>query len=132
MTFDSFIAEVLAFTREHAVWAPAIAFLVAFGESFAFISLLIPGWAMLIGMGAFIGAGGLDLWPTWLGTTAGASIGDWISYLIGYHFKHGATRIWPLSGHPQVVLRGHAFFRRWAFGALSLAGSLAPCGRWYP
>jgi membrane protein DedA with SNARE-associated domain len=33
---------------------------LAFGESLAFISLLLPAWAALIGMGALISAGELN------------------------------------------------------------------------
>ena len=44
-----------------------IAFALAFAESLVFISLLVPTWAALIGIGALIGAGDLKLWPTWIG-----------------------------------------------------------------
>src|SRR5690606_33554762 len=45
--------------------------------------------------------------------------GDWISYWFGYYFKDRATQIWPLSRHPEMVMRGQAFFDR--FGVWSIA-----------
>src|SRR5215467_12204068 len=99
----SLTGNIVTFTRDHAAWAPVVALTVAFSESFAFISLLVPGWAILIGIGALIGMGGLDLWPTWLAAAAGATLGDAISYTIGYRFKHAATQVWPLSRHPALV-----------------------------
>ena len=47
---------VLEFVRAHPNWASAIVFILAFGESLAFVSLVLPFWAMLVGIGAIIGA----------------------------------------------------------------------------
>ncbi len=113
MTFDSFVSGTVAFVRDHGEWAPAIVFGLAFAESFAFLSLLVPAWGILVGIGALIGVSGLEFWPIWLGAAAGASLGDWVSYLIGFYFKDAATRVWPLSRYPQMVARGHLFFMRW-------------------
>ena len=47
------------------VAAPIVGAL-AFGESLAFISLLIPAWGALVGIGALIGASDIKFWPVWL------------------------------------------------------------------
>ena len=65
--------EVLAFTREHEAWTTPIIFLLAFGESLAFISLLIPATVILLGFGGVIGAGDLIFWPPWLAAALGAA-----------------------------------------------------------
>ncbi|MGV6874449.1 DedA family protein [Pseudochelatococcus sp. B33] len=114
----SFVETIIAFTRDNAAWAAPVVFAVAFAESFAFLSLLVPGWAILIGVGALIGAAGIDFWPVWAAAAAGAAAGDWISYWVGYRFKDSATQVWPLSRHPQMVERGRAFFGR--FGVWSI------------
>ena len=36
------------FVRDHEAWAAPIVLLLAFGESLAFISLLIPAWGALV------------------------------------------------------------------------------------
>ncbi|MFC0220672.1 DedA family protein [Pseudochelatococcus lubricantis] len=118
MTIASLIDTVIAATRDNAQWAAPIVFLVAFAESFALLALLVPGWAILIGIGALIGASGIDFWPVWAAAASGAALGDWISYWVGHHFKDRATRWWPLSRHPAMVERGRAFFQR--FGAWSV------------
>jgi len=51
-----FIDHAVDFVRENAVWAPPIVFALAFGESLAFISLLIPAWGALVAIGALVGA----------------------------------------------------------------------------
>ena len=49
------------FVRDNAVWAPPIVFALAFAESLAFISLLLPAWGALVAIGALVGAGTLEL-----------------------------------------------------------------------
>jgi len=46
--------------RVHEAWAAPVVFALAFGESLAFISLLIPAWAALVGIGVLIGSGDLN------------------------------------------------------------------------
>lgn len=113
MSIEILVDGIIAYTRENASWAPYIVFALAFAESMAIVSLLLPAWAILIGIGALIGISELEFWPIWLGATLGAIVGDWLSYLFGYHFKDAATKVWPLSKHPQMVERGHVFFHRW-------------------
>ena len=79
--------------REHAGWAPAIVFALAFGESLAFISLLIPAWGALVAIGALIGPGGVSFWPVWIAAALGAALGDWLSYWIGLKLEHTRRRI---------------------------------------
>ncbi|MFT0892838.1 DedA family protein [Pseudochelatococcus sp. G4_1912] len=119
MSLSSLIDTTIAFASTHAAWASPIVFLVAFAESFAFLSLLVPGWAILIGIGALIGASEIAFWPVWAAAAAGAALGDWISYWAGYYFKDRALTVWPLSRHPEMAKRGQAFFER--FGVWSIA-----------
>jgi membrane protein DedA with SNARE-associated domain len=109
---------VLTFVSNREAWAAPIVFILAFGESLAFISLLVPATAILFGVGALIGATGIRFWPIWLAAAAGASLGDWVSYWLGYHYKHAIAQFWPLSRRPALLPRGEAFFRKW--GALGI------------
>lgn len=113
MNIELMVDGIIAFTRENARWAPYIVFALAFAESMAIVSLLVPAWGILIGIGALIGISELEFWPVWLGAALGASVGDWLSYLFGFHFKESATRIWPLSRHPAMLEKGRVFFHRW-------------------
>jgi hypothetical protein len=45
--FDHYIQPVVDFVREHQAWAAPIVFALAFMESLAFISLLVPAWGAL-------------------------------------------------------------------------------------
>jgi membrane protein DedA with SNARE-associated domain len=104
---------VIEFVRQNHWWAIPIVFTLAFAESLAFISLFVPAWAMLVGIGALMSVTGLLFWPIWLAGAAGAALGDWVSYWIGYTFKDRIAHMWPLSRHPDLLPRGHAFMEKW-------------------
>ena len=106
------------FVRDHSVWAPPIVFALAFAESLAFISLLVPAWGALVAIGALVGAGTLSFWPVWIAGALGAACGDWLSYWIGRKLEYSVQRIWPLSRHPDLIPRGEAFVKKW--GALGI------------
>ncbi len=110
---DAMISAVIDFTRDHEAWAAPVVLLLAFGESLAFISLLLPATVILFGVGALIGTSGIGFWPIWVAAAVGAALGDWLSYWVGLRFKDDVTRVWPLSRHPDLLPRGHAFFTRW-------------------
>ena len=109
---DQMIHEIVAFIGRHAIWAGPIMFAVAFGESFAFASLLFPGTAIMIAAGAFIPGGTLDALPLLIGCIAGATTGDAISYWLGRRYGHLVERVWPFTRHPELLARGYAFFER--------------------
>ena len=126
MDLDALTATLLDFVRTHQAWAPFIVGVLAFAESLAFLSFLVPSTVLLLGVGALIGASGLEFWPIWLGAAVGAILGDWVSYTIGYRFKHAAFRIWPLSRHPALVDRGERFFSRWGASGVFLGRFIGP------
>ena len=101
----------------HQAWAAPIVFALCFAESLAFISLLIPAWAALVGIGAIISASDLNFWPIWIAGSLGAALGDWLSYWVGLKLENRVYHMWPLSQHPDLIPAGEAFIRKWgAFG----------------
>jgi membrane protein DedA with SNARE-associated domain len=92
--------------------------LLAFCESFAFVSLAVPATAILFGLGGLGGAAGLDFWPLWIAATLGAIAGDWLAYDLAFRFKDRILAVWPFAGHPERIARGAAFFQHW--GAIAV------------
>ena len=124
--WSAFVESIIAFVRTHEAWAPPIVFALAFGESLAFVSLLLPATVILWAIGALVGASGIDFWPLWLGAFLGAALGDWLSYWLGYHYHGPITRSWPLNRSPTLVPRAHAFFERWGWAGVFLGRFLGP------
>src|SRR5471032_951570 len=92
---EDFGRALADFVRDHQVWAAPIVLVLAFGESLAFISLLIPAWGALVAIGALIGVSGISFWPVWLAGALGAALGDWVSYWFGFRFKEHVAEMWP-------------------------------------
>jgi membrane protein DedA with SNARE-associated domain len=116
----------LELIRNNAPLAYAVITVVCFAESFAFISLLVPGWAFMVAAGALVGSGALHPVPAILGAAVGAALGDAVSYWIGIHFKHLVPRMWPFTRHPDWLDRGHAFFNKWGGTSVFLGRFFGP------
>ncbi len=106
-------AQIVEFVRAHEVWAAPVVGALAFGESLAFISLLLPAWAVLVAIGALIGPSGINFWPIWVAGAVGAALGDWLSYWVGIKVGPAVAHVWPLSRHPGLIPRGERFVTRW-------------------
>src|SRR5713101_5779402 len=102
---EGYAQQLVEFVRIHEAWAAPIVFALAFGESLAFISLLIPAWGALVAMGALIGFGGIAFVPIWLAGSLGAALGDWLSYWVGAKFHASIANVWPLSRNPDLIPR---------------------------
>ncbi|MBV9554894.1 MAG: DedA family protein [Alphaproteobacteria bacterium] len=109
---DEIVQPTLAFIADHAQWAAAIMFITAFGESFAFLSLLFPGTTLLIAAGTLMSNGTLPYAPVLAGAVAGATLGDSVSYWIGRRYGGGLARLWPFSRNPEMLPAGIRFFER--------------------
>lgn len=120
------IDAVLAFVRENREWAFWIALVFAFGENLAFLSIVIPSTAILLGVGALVASGELSLFPIWLGASIGAVIGSIISYWIGWRYGQTILSAWPFRNHPDFVEKGNAAFRRWGAFAITIGHFFGP------
>jgi membrane protein DedA with SNARE-associated domain len=126
MTFATFAQDVLNFIREHREWATPVVFALAFGESLAFISLLLPAWAALVGVGTIIGTTGISFWQVWVAASVGAALGDWVSYWIGLKLEYTVQHWWPLSRHPDLIPKGEAFVKKWGVFAIFIGRFFGP------
>ena len=125
-SLEAYAHQLVEFVRVHEAWAAPVVFALAFGESLAFISLLIPAWAALVAIGALIGSGELNFWPIWVAGALGAAFGDWLSYWIGFKLGPPVAHIWPLSRHPELLPKGEAFVKRWGVLAIFIGRFFGP------
>lgn len=123
---EEFARTVADFVREHEAWAAPIVLLLAFGESLAFISLLVPAWGALVAIGALIGVSGISFWPVWLAGALGAALGDWVSYWFGFKFKEQVAQMWPLSHYPELLPRGEIFVQKWGVPSIFIGRFFGP------
>lgn len=126
MSLQEITQVIMEFIKNHQVWALPIIFLLAFGESLAIVSLLIPATAILLGTGALIGAGLIPFVPTLLAASAGAIVGDWVSYWLGKHYHEKIINTWPLNKHPKTVYRAEQFFHRYGLMGVFIGRFFGP------
>lgn len=123
---DGWIGEAIAFIVQNRAWAGPIVGLLSFGESLAFIGLLMPATALMIATGGMIGVGVLDPIPVLIWAIAGAVLGDWLSFAFGRAIGPAAYKCWPLKGHRHVVARTRLFFRRYGLAVIFVGRFLGP------
>ncbi len=125
-TIDSYFHQIVEFVRAHEAWAAPIVFCLAFGESLAFISLLIPAWGALVAIGYLIGPSGINFWPVWIAGSLGAACGDWLSYWVGIKLGPPVAHVWPLSRHPDLLPRGERFMKHWGIPGIFIGRFFGP------
>ncbi len=123
---DELTATVAAFISTNRDWAGPILFLLAFAESLAVISLVVPSTALLVTTGALIGAGLVDPIPAIVGAALGAVLGDAVSFWIGRWLGPRTRGIWPFRQKPHLLAQGRLFFRRWGWASIMIGRFFGP------
>lgn len=129
MSMQAIVETIVAFVKEHESWAIPIVFLVSFGESFCFFSVIWPGTAILVGIAALIAASGIGhaiLWPMIISAAVGGAVGYAASYWIGWYFKDSITKIWPFSRYPAMIPTGERFFNEYGAWGVFLGHFFGP------
>jgi len=126
MDIPAIAQQVVDFVHNNQGWAVPIVFGLAFGESLAFISLLIPAWGALVAIGALIDSSEMNFWPIWISASLGAAAGDWLSYWVGVKLEYTVAHIWPLSRHPDLIPRGEAFVKKWGIPSIFIGRFFGP------
>lgn len=111
-TSGHFIPTLIEWIRQYPGWSGAIVFAVALLESLVLVGVAVPGAAVMLGAGALVALGAMDLWTTLAWAAAGAIAGDGFSFWIGYRYRERLLRLWPFSRFSGLIHRGEDFFRR--------------------
>lgn len=111
--------QLVAWVTLHPHWSGLIIFLVAMAESLAIVGLLVPGVAIMFGIGALIGSGSVAFWPAMSWAVAGAVVGDGFSFWLGRHYRQRLTSVWPFTRYPKSLSQGIEFFEK--YGGKSVA-----------
>ena len=126
MTLQEFADAIVAFVQANQVWAAPVAFALAFGESLAFVSLILPATVILVAIGGLLGASAVDVWHVVLAAGLGGSLGYAVSYWIGLYFKDSIDTIWPFREYPKMMQQGRRFFEKYGAFAVFLGHFFGP------
>jgi undecaprenyl-diphosphatase len=104
--------DIFVWINTNPAWGGLGVFLIAFFESLALVGLILPGAAMMFGIGALVGTDVLPLWPTLMWATLGAIGGDGVSFWLGRRYHMQLKTMWPLRKHPELISNATQFFYR--------------------
>jgi membrane protein DedA with SNARE-associated domain len=104
------VETVLAFIEANRGWAVAVVALLVLGESVAFLSIAVPATAILLGVGALVGAGVIPFVDVMAAGVAACLLGDAISFGAGRLLGPHTRRVWPFSRHPNLLAQGERVF----------------------
>ncbi len=120
------IAPLLDWISNNPTWAGLFVMLTAFAESLALVGLFLPGAAMMFGIGALVGTGHMELWPTLAWAAVGAIAGDGVSFWLGRTFHQRIRVMWPFRTHPELIARSTRFFYRHGGKSILLGRFIGP------
>jgi len=123
---EQLLQNLLEWISLHPSAFNAVVFVVALMESLVVLGLLIPGAALLFGVGALMATGSLPIPSILLWTVAGAIAGDLASFLLGQHYHQRLRIIWPFRRYPRLVNRGVDFFVRHGGKSVFMARFIGP------
>ncbi len=109
---QEWIDLLLASVKANMALAEPLVFCLGFAESMVFLSLLVPSSALFLGIGGLHSAAGGTFLSMWLAATAGAVIGDLITFLLGRFLKNDVHRMWPTSSRPTWYAFAKVYVRR--------------------
>jgi membrane protein DedA with SNARE-associated domain len=123
---EAILGHIVDFVSANARWAPYLAFVFAFGETLAFLSIVIPSTAILVAVGGLVATGSLELFPIWIGASLGALCGSTLSWWLGLRYGPIMLNAWPLNRDPDAVERSQRAFARWGPGAVFVGHFFGP------
>lgn len=126
MSIASLTQDIMGILRDHNGWVLPAIFVLAFGESLAFVSLLLPATVILLAAGALIAELNISFLAAALAAAGGAFFGDWFSFLFARRYRQRIHHFWPFRRYPDLLPRGEAFFSRWGDMSVFFGRFLGP------
>lgn len=123
---EDIIANLILALQQHPILALFFVFFVAFSESLIIIGLIVPGAILMILLGALIVMDALEFWPTVFVAVCGAVAGDSLSYWLGSRYQDKLLNLWPLSRHPNLIIRANRFFQQHGVKSIILSRFIGP------
>ena len=122
------LENLLDFFSQYQYLVAPFVFALGFAEGIVLVSLFIPSTALFLAIGSAHAAVGGEFWPVWLAGSAGAVLGDAVSFSGGRYYKEDVARVWPVSRYPDLLHKGRSFIVRWGWLSV-LAGKFTGFAR---
>lgn len=129
---DSLLPQITELIAQNSLWAGLVLFALTLLEALLLVGLLIPIVGVMLMAGALVAQGALHPAEAILWCSAGAIVGDGLSFLLGRGL--GAKRLAQgvLSGHRRMMARAKLLSRRHGVIAIAAARYLGPIRPFIP
>jgi len=123
---ELFSEHILQLIQNNTEWAWGVVFVIAFAESIAIIGLMVPGWLLLVGIGTLIGTDVLSFYPIVLSAYVGAVLGEYLSYLLGYHYHQDILNWRLIKPHQALLEKAKKIFERYGTSGVFFGRFIGP------
>jgi len=120
-SMTSYFSGFVDFVGAHPLYAFASVFLLALSEAIPVIGTVVPGSTLIVGISALATGAHVNAWLLLVGATAGAIVGDGLSFWLGQRYHQEILLRWPLNGYPRLIVRSEAFIDRYGVASVFLA-----------
>jgi membrane protein DedA with SNARE-associated domain len=107
-----YLEQILNAISSNLLLSLVFIFLVCVGEAVFILGIIVPSLPILFVVGGLIALGKLPFWPIFFAASAGAVVGDALSYWIGHAFKHNLKTLWPFKNYLPLIARGEDYFQK--------------------
>ena len=106
------VNQIIQLVSQHPSLAGAIVFFCSIAEALVVVGALFPGTVIVLAISGLAGAAQTGVWTLVLWASAGAVIGDGVSFWIGHRYGDRLRRMRPFAKRPELLERGTSFFER--------------------
>ena len=91
----SFFSTLVDFVHAHSQYTHIAIFLLALSEAIPVVGTVVPGSTLIIGISALATSANANSWLLLITATAGAIIGDGLSFWLGQRYHREILNSWP-------------------------------------
>jgi membrane protein DedA with SNARE-associated domain len=117
----SYFSGFVDFVGAHPHYAFTAVFLLALSEAIPVIGTVVPGSTLVVAISALAAGADVNPWFLLVVATAGAIVGDGLSFWLGQRYHAKILFRWPLNRYPRFIDRSKAFINRYGVASVFLA-----------
>src|SRR5512132_172327 len=117
----SYFSALVDFVHAHSQYTHIAIFLLALSEAIPVVGTVVPGSTLIIGISALATSANGNPWLLVIAATAGAIIGDGLSFWLGQRYHREILNSWPLNKYPHLIARSERFVTQYGAASVFLA-----------
>jgi len=117
--------EIIVLLERNPQWIAVGIIGASFVESFALIGIIIPG-VVLLAVISGLAATSLSIFEVVMLAYFSSLLSDIASFFIGFSLRNSLSKLWPFRNHPEFLINGQKFFKRYGMIGLFVGKFIGP------